>query len=225
MFVNIDQLPQKVYEYVSSQRIRVEPYEDVVKFAKQVGQGLAKSDKVIVPNRTNYSIASAFGTDNITVMRSPVADLKAIKNEVEIEGFRQCHLRDGVALCRYFSWLERTIFIHEQSFDNADEGRRRTWVWCTDQGGGRSKSAGRVPQVSIHGTSDEGSGADLRSFRRELSLFRGLSFDTISSTGANASIIHYKPDSDNSAIIDKNAIYLCDSGAQFADGTTEFVSG
>lgn len=56
---------------------------------------------------------------------------------------------------------------------------------------------------------------------RELDLFRGLSFDTISSTGANASIIHYKPDTINSAVIDKDKIYLCDSGAQFADGTTD----
>lgn len=32
--------------------------------------------------------------------------MKAIKNATEIEGFRQAHLRDGIALVRYFSWLE-----------------------------------------------------------------------------------------------------------------------
>lgn len=37
---------------------------------------------------------------------SPVCYLKAIKNETEIDGFRQCHIRDGLALCQYFAWLE-----------------------------------------------------------------------------------------------------------------------
>ena len=49
----------------------------------------------------------------------------------------------------------------------------------------------------------------------------GLSFDTISSTGANAAIIHYKPEPGHCSIIDPAAIYLCDSGGQYLDGTTD----
>jgi Xaa-Pro aminopeptidase len=48
-----------------------------------------------------------------------------------------------------------------------------------------------------------------------------LSFDTISSTGANAAVIHYQPEKGACSIIDPKAIYLCDSGAQFLDGTTD----
>lgn len=51
--------------------------------------------------------------------------------------------------------------------------------------------------------------------------FVGLSFDTISSTGPNAAVIHYSPERGNCSIIDPKAIYLCDSGAQFLDGTTD----
>ena len=51
--------------------------------------------------------------------------------------------------------------------------------------------------------------------------FSGLSFDTISSTGANAAVIHYKPEPGNCSVIDPKAIYLCDSGAQYLDGTTD----
>lgn len=40
---------------------------------------------------------------------SPIANLKAIKNKTELEGFRQCHIRDGVALARYFAWLEHEL--------------------------------------------------------------------------------------------------------------------
>lgn len=40
-------------------------------------------------------------------------------------------------------------------------------------------------------------------------------------TLASAAIIHYKPERGNCAVIDPNAIYLCDSGAQYLDGTTD----
>jgi Xaa-Pro aminopeptidase len=48
-----------------------------------------------------------------------------------------------------------------------------------------------------------------------------LSFDTISASGANAAVIHYKPERGNCAVIDPAAVYLCDSGAQYYDGTTD----
>lgn len=43
------------------------------------------------------------------LVRSPIADLKSIKNETEVYGFRACHVRDGVALARYFAWLEEVL--------------------------------------------------------------------------------------------------------------------
>lgn len=40
----------------------------------------------------------------------------------------------------------------------------------------------------------------------------GLSFDSISSSGANAAIVHYHPTENNKSIINPNHIYLIDSG-------------
>jgi Xaa-Pro aminopeptidase len=69
---------------------------------------------------------------------------------------------------------------------------------------------------------DEVEAADkLEAFRSKHDRFVGLSFDTISSTGANAAVIHYKPEKGSCATIDPAAIYLCDSGAQYLDGTTD----
>ncbi|KAI8253680.1 putative Xaa-Pro aminopeptidase P [Colletotrichum sp. SAR11_239] len=61
----------------------------------------------------------------------------------------------------------------------------------------------------------------LEQLRSKHKDYVGLSFDTISSTGANAAVIHYKPERGACSVIDPNAIYLCDSGAQFLDGTTD----
>lgn len=35
--------------------------------------------------------------------------MKALKNATEAAGMRNCHVRDGVALCQYFAWLEKRV--------------------------------------------------------------------------------------------------------------------
>ncbi|KAI4284297.1 MAG: hypothetical protein L6R35_004936 [Caloplaca aegaea] len=69
---------------------------------------------------------------------------------------------------------------------------------------------------------DEVQGANkLEEIRAKKDRFMGLSFDTISSTGPNAAVIHYQPEKGNCSVIDPTAVYLCDSGAQYLDGTTD----
>ncbi|UNI19719.1 Xaa-Pro aminopeptidase [Purpureocillium takamizusanense] len=69
---------------------------------------------------------------------------------------------------------------------------------------------------------DEVEAADkLEQLRSKKEHFVGLSFPTISSTGPNAAIIHYGPERGSCATIDPGSVYLCDSGAQFLDGTTD----
>jgi len=40
-------------------------------------------------------------------------------------------------------------------------------------------------------------------------------------TSGSAAVIHYQPEKGACSVIDPNAIYLCDSGAQYLDGTTD----
>ncbi|EQK97953.1 X-Prolyl aminopeptidase [Ophiocordyceps sinensis CO18] len=71
-------------------------------------------------------------------------------------------------------------------------------------------------------TLDEVQAADkLEELRSTKQHFVGLSFPTISSTGPNAAVIHYGPERGSCATIDPQSVYLCDSGAQFLDGTTD----
>jgi Xaa-Pro aminopeptidase len=116
--------------------------------------------------------------------RSFITDCKAIKTKEELQGMRNCHLRDGAALVQYFAWLENELL-----------------------------SGAKISEVE---------GADrLEQFRAKQEHFVGLSFATISSTGSNGAIIHYKPEPETCKIIDPAEIYLCDSGAQYRDGTTD----
>mmetsp|Transcript_30190 Transcript_30190/g.29865 ORF Transcript_30190/g.29865 Transcript_30190/m.29865 type:complete len:343 (-) Transcript_30190:34-1062(-) len=40
---------------------------------------------------------------------SIITNLKAIKNSTEIQGFRNSHIRDGVAVCKYLAWLGKEL--------------------------------------------------------------------------------------------------------------------
>ncbi|KAI9217914.1 putative Xaa-Pro aminopeptidase P, partial [Blastocladiella britannica] len=69
---------------------------------------------------------------------------------------------------------------------------------------------------------DEVDGCDyLEAQRAKGDHFVGLSFPTISGSGPNGAIIHYGPEKGSCRTIDPAAVYLCDSGAQYKDGTTD----
>ena len=51
-------------------------------------------------------------------------------------------------------------------------------------------------------------------FGHWLQHFKGLSFETISSVGGNAAIIHYAAKEETCAEMQPDSMYLCDSGGQ-----------
>lgn len=61
----------------------------------------------------------------------------------------------------------------------------------------------------------------LEEFRKQQADYVGPSFDTISSVGPHGAIIHYSPDADTDVPLTVDALYLCDSGGQYLDGTTD----
>ena len=61
----------------------------------------------------------------------------------------------------------------------------------------------------------------LLKFRQKNKFFHSLSFPTISSTGPNSAIIHYKADKKSNRLLKKGDVYLVDSGGQYSYGTTD----
>ncbi len=53
--------------------------------------------------------------------------------------------------------------------------------------------------------------------------FRGFSFDTISAAGPNAAQCHYNHLNAEPACLQMDSVYLCDSGGQYTDGTTDIT--
>jgi Xaa-Pro aminopeptidase len=79
-----------------------------------------------------------------------------------------------------------------------------------------------IAQEAPAGTLTEASAAArLEVIRRAMPELRDLSFDTISASGPNGAIPHYRVTAESSRPIETGTLYLVDSGGQFPDGTTD----
>ena len=63
----------------------------------------------------------------------------------------------------------------------------------------------------------------LESFRAETGALRDVSFPTISGSGPNGAIVHYRVTRSTDRQLAPGELYLCDSGAQYEDGTTDIT--
>lgn len=164
LYVDDAKLPQGVKDHLGD-AVTIRPYEaifdDITALSTKAFDTNAEEtkdkSKFLTSNRASWALNKALGgEERVEEIKSPITDAKAVKNEVELEGMRQCHIRDGAALTEYFAWLDDQLINKKAQIDEVD-------------------------------------GADkLESIRAKHDRFMGLSFDTISSTGANAAIIHYK---------------------------------
>ena len=63
----------------------------------------------------------------------------------------------------------------------------------------------------------------LQGFREATGALKDLSFDTISAAGPHAALPHYRVDEDSNLTIAPGSVFLCDSGGQYQDGTTDIT--
>jgi len=74
-----------------------------------------------------------------------------------------------------------------------------------------------------HGLTEYTGARKMDNFRTFGDYHKGPSFDTISSIGANGAVIHYKPEENDCLDLNRDEIYLLDSGGQYLDGTTDIT--
>ena len=73
------------------------------------------------------------------------------------------------------------------------------------------------------GETELSAAAKLQEFRKATGLLRDNSFDTISAAGPHAAIPHYRVDEESNLPIEPGSVFLCDSGGQYLDGTTDIT--
>lgn len=105
IFIDKCKVTSEVAAHFKKYDVRVRDYDDVIRFLER----RSKHETVMLdPNRVSDTLAGAMPCMKVYAA-SPIVEIKAIKNEVQIEGTRRAMERDGVALVRMFKWLEENV--------------------------------------------------------------------------------------------------------------------
>lgn len=80
-----------------------------------------------------------------------------------------------------------------------------------------------MAQVATTGITEIDVVERLEQFRRDTNALREISFDTISGTGPNGAVIHYRVTHDSNRTLADGDLIVVDSGGQYVDGTTDIT--
>lgn len=110
LFVDERKLTPEVSAHLEKCGVRTLPYDGAEQFL-----GKLKDATVLIdPNKTSDTVARSIVNCGVVYAQSPVALLKAVKNDVQIEGVRKAMERDGVALVKLYMWIEQSVASGEK---------------------------------------------------------------------------------------------------------------
>lgn len=109
LFVDEAKIPDETADYLASLGVRTAPYASVLDLASTATEPVIMVDTAT----TSALLMSAIGSRALP-HPSPIPLRKAIKNEVEAEGFRNALLRDSIALVKAHRELEQRFASGEQ---------------------------------------------------------------------------------------------------------------
>ncbi len=105
LFVDSRKLSAAVKEYLRGIGVEQKEYTEVNEALRRYHD----YSILIDPDEVNYTLAKTVKCGNVVRGESPIPMMKAVKNPVEIEGFRRAMLRDGVALVKFMRWLKPAV--------------------------------------------------------------------------------------------------------------------
>lgn len=100
---------KEVTDYLNQNHVNVKPYDEIYSHLAQLVEQQPDALFMLDRKMNNAAIASLLPDENLVDEDSPVAMLKAVKNETEIGGLRQAQVADGVAMTQAFCWLDKMI--------------------------------------------------------------------------------------------------------------------
>ena len=108
LYILEEKITDEVRSYLKEHRVEIKTYpslaEDIRTF-KEKHRGVLQISPLA--NEALYNLSSTYA--DAIVAPSPVALMKAVKNEIEQAGFRKAMERDGVALVKFLRWLEEAV--------------------------------------------------------------------------------------------------------------------
>jgi len=107
LYIAAEKLTAETRDYLKNQGVDVAEYSAVYDGISSI----STSKTVLVDGtKLNRSLYEAIPANcEVKNVMSPVFKLKSIKNETEVAGYRRAMIKDGVALTKFFKWLEENV--------------------------------------------------------------------------------------------------------------------
>lgn len=101
LFVDEAKVSSEIRAYLESNGVSIYKYNKVEEGLK----AYSEYNILLDGNETSYYLWKAVRCQEIVQASSPIPAMKAVKNEVEIAGYRSAMLKDGVAMVKFLKWL------------------------------------------------------------------------------------------------------------------------
>lgn len=114
LFIDAKKLDSEVLDYLDANNVEVFEYESIYDKVREIpGKSVVYMDgartNVLIYQKLNRNVRVKKGINLTSLM-------KALKNDVEIENFKNANLKDATALVKFFNWMETGV-----STGNIDE--------------------------------------------------------------------------------------------------------
>lgn len=223
LWVQRTAVDSELSSYVEQLGGKIKAYERVFADLSTLGDS---GHQFLTDGSISWAIVEAVGKERLIVNEgeSPVTAAEAIKNDVELEGFKRAYLRDGAAWVRWAAWLEEEIQT-SKSINEWDAGVKLTEYRRNGENfAGVSSGCCRIraddadrfmrpARIRKH----FGNGGTCRCAHDRCECLTCTDFAVF----LLLALPHYAPSAGDSAIISKTLPYLNDSGAHYLDGTID----
>lgn len=110
LFIDASRLSSDANKMLVALECFIHSYDHIYTFlGKLAPVGSDDTKRIWFGNTANRALTASVPEKSLFMQCSPISLMKAIKNSTEAQGMRHAHIRDGVAVCRYFHWLENAI--------------------------------------------------------------------------------------------------------------------
>ena len=107
LFVDAEKLDDETKNTLLKQGVKIDDYNQVFNYIANLPEN---SSICVTGSKINYKLYQTIPAScKIIDVPSPVDMMKAVKNKTELNGFRNAMVKDGVALVKFFMWLEKAV--------------------------------------------------------------------------------------------------------------------
>lgn len=112
LFINPKKVPVDIAGHLKKEGWTLADYTELFDYLSKLPEQI----RVFIDrNKTNVAIYNALPKKAIIIDGiSPANHLKSIKNETEINGFRNAVVKDGIAMTKFYYWLEQQMAAGEK---------------------------------------------------------------------------------------------------------------